>query len=124
MSTLRKQLAAALTEVFPARRYKVEASLGTVDNLGKPLIQLEQAEIEPSPSARGLALVTLRVHVVTHLAGVTPAADDAIDALGVEVFEALARIPWVNPVRGEKAVYKDRHLSYIITTQILTTRSK
>lgn len=123
MSTLRKQLATALAPLLPARKYRIEASLGTLDKIAKPTIQFEQADIEPAPAARGVALVTIRVHVITQHSSVTPAADDAIDLLGVEVFEALASIPFVNPTTASKAIYKDNYLSYVITTQVITKRS-
>ncbi len=123
MSTLRKQLADALAPLLPARKYRVVPSLGTLDRIAKPTIQFEQADIEPAPAARGAALVTIKVHVITHREGVTPQADDAIDALGVEVFEALARIPFANPTSATKSIYRDQNLSYEITTQILTKRS-
>jgi hypothetical protein len=123
MTTLRAQLATELAAALPPRKFRVVGSLGTIDKITKPTIQLEQTDIERAPAARGVALVTMRVHVITHREGVTPAADDAVDAIGVEVFEALASIPFANPTRGEKQVYKDTNLAYVITTQILTKRS-
>lgn len=124
MSTLRKQLAAQLkTALAQPNRYRIVPSLATLDRIAKPTIQLEQADLAPSPNARGVALVTMRVHVITHREGVTPSADDSIDELGLEVFEALARIPFVSPRTAEKAVYKDSNLSYIITLEVLAKRS-
>lgn len=123
MTTLREQLATALAPKLPARKYRIAASLGKLDKIAKPTIQFEQADIEPSPSARGAAMVTLKVHVITEHASINAAADDAVDALGIEVFEALSTLAFVNVQRGVKQVYNDTNLSYEITTQILTTRS-
>lgn len=122
MSTLREQLAAALTDKLPTRKYRVLPSLGTLDRIPKPTIQFEQTEIEPSPDARGLAMVSLDVHVITHREGTTPVADDSIDELGVEVFEALASIGYVNVTQGVKRIYNGTNLSYVISTQIITER--
>lgn len=123
MSTLRKQLADALAPLLPARKYRIVPGLNTLDKIAKPTIQFEQADIEPSPSARGAALVTIRIHVITERASITPAADDAIDALGIEVFEALAGITFANPTIATKAIFNETNLSYVITTQIITKRS-
>lgn len=123
MSTLRKQLADALGPRLPARKYRIVPGLETLDRIAKPTIQFEQADIEPAPAARGAAMVTIRVHVITPRPGITPTADDAVDTLGIEVFEALAGIPFANPTQATKAVYKDTNLSYVITTQIITKRS-
>lgn len=123
MTSLRKQLADALGPVLPARKYRVLTSLGALDKIAKPTIVISQTEIEAAPAARGAAMVTMEVTVVTHREGGTSEAEDAIDVLGVEVFEALASLNWAKPLFARKDTYRESNLCYIITTQILTKRS-
>lgn len=122
-ATVRAQLADALENLLPDNKYRIVANVGTIDRLAKPLIQIELAAFQPSTGARGARMVEVTLHVATHLTGVTPAAEDAADAAGLEVFEALEALTWANPTRAEKTIYKDQYLGYDITTEILTKRS-
>lgn len=120
---IRAQLAEALEAGLPDRKYHVVPSVETVKKIAKNTIQLELSSFAPSPNARGQRVVEVTVHVITRMENVTAAAEDAVDALAFEVFEALEAIPWTNPTRADKAVYNDTNLSYKITTEILTKRS-
>lgn len=122
--SLRQQLATQLEAALPARKYRVVAELAVTDRLAKPLVQVRQARIEPAPTAQGLSRVSFEIEVVTHYEGVTRKAEDAVDQLGVEVFETLlTKLPYTNPLYAEKGSYADKYLSYTIHTEVLTQRS-
>ena len=125
MSTvmIRAELGDALASILDPKQYQIVTNVGTVDRLAKNLVQIEVSAFEPAPQARGARLVTCTVHTATKLSGVTKSAEDAADAIAFEVFAALESLTWANPTRAEKTVYKDNHLGYDITTEILTTRS-
>ena len=120
---VREDLAAQLGEILPKRKYRIVANVGTIDRLAKRLVQIELSAFQPSTGARGARVAEVTVHVATHLAGVTPAAEDDADEAALEVFQALETFRWANPQRAEKTTYKDQYLGYDITVEIITKRS-
>lgn len=120
--SIRAQLGSDLEAALPPRKYRVVPHLGAVDRLAKPLVQLEQGTVSPSPGASGLRNVGVRVHVVTHLDGITEAAEDAVDALVLEVLDALESLRYLIVGTATKEVWGDTHLSYVIETDTLTRK--
>jgi len=121
MNGIRQQLGDDLAARLTAKKYRIVPSLGKPDRLAKPLIQLEQSAIAPNVGAKALHEVTVKVHVVTHLDGITPAADDAIDELCLEVLAALDGIGYVRVIGATKGVWEDAHLEYEIETTIIAS---
>lgn len=120
---IRQQLAAALAAELPAKKYRIVPGVAGVDRLAKPLIQLELSAFEPAPE-RGRLVAEITVHVATNRSGATAAAEDDADEIAFEVHQALARIPWANPTRAEKTLYKGEYLGYDLTTEITTRKQE
>lgn len=123
IADVRKQLADALGAALPAKQYQIVSNVGTVDRIAKRLVQIELSAFQPSTGARGARMVEVTLHVATPLVGTTAAAEKDAEDAALEVFEALESFQWANPQRAEKTVYKERHLGFDITTEILTKRS-
>lgn len=114
MSALRAQLKADLERLLPA--FKVTRGIATPDRIVKPTIILEQKSLEPSESARGWLDIGLSVHVVTHYEGMTDKAEDAVDALALEVIAAVETLRYLKLGTATKKMYADTWLSYEIET--------
>ena len=120
MTALRARLKADLEALLP--EYRITRGIATPDRIVKPTIVLEQRTLERSASASGWLDIGVNVHVMTHYEGMTDKAEDAVDALALEVMAALDQIKYLTLGIATKKMYADTWLSYEIETTTTTRK--
>jgi hypothetical protein len=125
MSTARAQLAEALAPLLPA--YSIipdPRSIATLDDTLKGTVQIVRAKFSPLPAApQASYLEQMHVWVITHLKE-QPDAEDDLDALVLEVTDALQALSRAGWDDAQRLTHIENHHAYRITATYTTDKEQ